>query len=114
MKKLIKQFFGKEDTPPQETPFGRQYCEQKCLDITEQNLIDLGFEKNMDLSGDFYYYFLPFAMGFGLISCASDEVDGGWYVDVFDTSPIIRFRDYAELSNFIDIVKRNKRKDNSD
>jgi hypothetical protein len=40
---------------------------------------------------------------------ASDEVkDGEWIVEVFNTSPHIKFKDASILSNLIEILNQNK------
>ena len=79
--------------------------------MKEQDLIDLGFERNdvseEDFGKAFYYYDLDLVPGFGLISNASDEVvDGKWYVEFFEADRIV-FVDREQLEEFINIVKRN-------
>jgi len=71
--------------------------------MKEQDLIDLGFEREDEDS--FYYYTLDLVERFSLISNASDEVKEGWYVEVFYVK--IRFVEREQLENFINIVKRN-------
>jgi len=76
--------------------------------MKEQDLIDLGFIKEY---GDksFYYYVLEFGRGFELISNANDEIENGkWFVEVFEEDSI-RFTDVKDLTEFIEIIKRNKK-----
>jgi hypothetical protein len=82
--------------------------------ITEQQLIDLGFEKS-EVSGEesggdpFYYYQIEFGDGLydkiTLISNANDEVINGWEVNVFDME-LFKFKDYDLLKKQIDIFKQ--------
>jgi hypothetical protein len=83
--------------------------------MTEQDLIDLGFEKtdliDLGLEGinedTFYYYALDLVRGLELISNDSDDlVDGKWYVELYEADRI-RFVDKENLEEFITIVKRN-------
>lgn len=82
--------------------------------ITEQQLIDLGFEKfevsEEESGGDpFYYYTLEFGDGvydkISLISNANDEVVNGWEVNIFDME-LFKFRSYDLLKQQIDILKQ--------
>lgn len=87
--------------------------------MKEQELIELGFERcdedGLNLSNDFdvvssdgsyYYYYHHIAEGLGLISNESDSLlDGEWYVEVFDTSPPIRFVSKKEILDFLAIIK---------
>ena len=58
--------------------------------MTEQELIDLKFDKVEILDGesqngyDYYYYVLDLLPGLSLISSASDESKDGWKVYNFD------------------------------
>jgi len=80
--------------------------------MTEQELIDAGFEKLIEENGGyepFYYYFWePYEMsGFGLISPANDEVkDNFWKIYMFDDESIV-FSDIKEIQTLIDVIKRN-------
>ncbi len=65
--------------------------------MTEKEITLLGFEKEViedyvgEESPDYYYYF-KIADGLGFISCSEkDATYGDWYVEIFDTSPSIRF-----------------------
>lgn len=76
--------------------------------ITEQHLIDLGFERvdvSKEESGmdtDFHYYELEIAE-LCLISNDSDSKDR-WYVEIFDCEGF-RMRDYEILKHMIDVLK---------
>jgi hypothetical protein len=77
--------------------------------MTEQELIDLGFERNDDYEGGDHYYYYTYDLSkednnFCLISAANDEP--GWWVEFFNFDTI-RFTDVNELKLFIDIIKRN-------
>jgi hypothetical protein len=79
--------------------------------MKEQDLIDLGFKKEVehDSIGEFYYYVYDFGRGLSLISSANDEAtDGEWYVDIFEEDNI-RFTTKEDLTEFINIINRNKR-----
>lgn len=85
--------------------------------IEEQDLIDLGFEKNLvtafesGLEYDYYYYTLNLLDGaypMCLITNADDEqVKSGWYVELFDF-PYNRFIYLQELTDFILAIKKVK------
>ena len=75
--------------------------------MKEQDLINLGFIKESE--DDFYYYVLEFGRGFELISSANDELENGkWFVEVFEEDSI-KFTDIKDLTEFIKIIKRNKK-----
>ncbi len=87
--------------------------------MTEQDLIDLGFTKEVDpgvpcsdqegnewTEDEYHYYAYDLVIGLGLLSCASDHVvDGEWFVDLFDTYPSIRFTDKEEVRSLINLLK---------
>ena len=54
----------------------------------------------------FYYYTYTIAQGFEFISNASDEVgkDGEWFVEFFDSDPIIRFTEFGEVQALINLL----------
>ena len=83
--------------------------------MTEQDLIDFGFERNdvtAEESGaynDFYYYDIDLGSNgsISLISPSNDEVENGnWYVEVFEDAKVI-FTGKDDLKIFIDIINKN-------
>jgi hypothetical protein len=75
--------------------------------MKEEDLIDLGFTKEFE--SDYYYYVLDIANGFSFISCASDEVeDGFWFVEFFDSEPNIKFEYKEDLYTMIKLAIRNR------
>lgn len=79
--------------------------------MKEQDIIDLGFKKEIENDGSvkFYYYVYEFGRGLCLISNANDEAtDGKWYVDIFEED-YIRFTTKKDLQVFINIVNKNKK-----
>ena len=78
--------------------------------MTEEQLEVLGFEQQIETSeSSFYYYTLDIVKGLSFISLANDEVENGeWIVEIFDTTPAIKFKNAAELSNLIEILNQNK------
>ena len=79
--------------------------------MTEEQLRVLGFEKQIETSEpSYYYYTLDIVRGLSFITKANDEVENGeWSVEMFDTTPAIKFKDAKELSNLIDILKPKQR-----
>tara|TARA_R110000772_G_scaffold12259_1_gene37645 strand:+ start:518 stop:793 length:276 start_codon:yes stop_codon:yes gene_type:complete len=78
--------------------------------MTEEQLKVLGFEQQIETSDpSFYYYTLDIVNGLSFISQANDEVENGeWIVEIFETTPAIKFKDAKKLSNLIDILNQNK------
>ena len=78
--------------------------------MTEEQLKVLGFEQQAETSDpSFYYYTLNVVNGLSFISQANDEVENGeWIVEIFETTPAIKFKDAKKLSNLIDILNQNK------
>ena len=72
--------------------------------MKEQDLIDLGFEREDE--GSFYYYTLDLVRGLELISNDSDNAKDKWYVELYEADRI-RFVDKDNLEEFINVVKRN-------
>lgn len=77
--------------------------------MKEQDLIDLGFQKQND--DDFYYYTYDFTKGLSLITNANDEVvDNKWVVEIFNTEDEIRFTDKQDVNDLILLINSNKTK----
>jgi hypothetical protein len=78
--------------------------------MTEEQLKVLGFEQQVETSEpSFYYYTLDIVDGLSFISQSNDEVENGeWIVEIFDTTPSIKFKNAKKLSNLIDILNQNK------
>ena len=78
--------------------------------MTEEQLKALGFEQQIDTSEpSFYYYTLDIVWGLSFISQANDEVENDeWIVEIFETTPAIKFKDAKKLSNLIEILNQNK------
>jgi hypothetical protein len=73
--------------------------------MTERELILLGFKseeiKEHD-EDDSYYYALDIVDGLTFISPTNEEIkDGEWYVEIFNTDPLIRFNEFGELQGLI-------------
>jgi hypothetical protein len=73
--------------------------------MTERELILLGFKseeiKEHD-EDDSYYYALDIVDGLTFISPTNEEIkDGEWYVEIFNTDPLIRFNDFGVLQGLI-------------
>jgi hypothetical protein len=84
--------------------------------MTERELILLGFKikeiKEYD-EDDSYYYSLKIVNGLEFITPMNDEIENDkWYVEFFDTDPLIRFHDFGIVQGLINkltgaIVKKN-------
>lgn len=85
--------------------------------MTERELILLGF-KSEDIKehedDDSYYYVLDIVDGLTFITPTNEEIkDDDWYVEFFNTDPLIRFNKFGELQALINtltkaIVKNGK------
>jgi hypothetical protein len=85
--------------------------------MTERELILLGF-KSEDIKehedDDSYYYVLDIVDGLTFITPTNEEIkDDDWYVEFFNTDPLIRFNEFGELQALINtltkaIVKNGK------
>lgn len=77
--------------------------------MTERELISLGFlsEQIKDHDeDDTYYYALDIVDGITFITPTNDEIkDDEWYVEIFNTDPIIRFYDFQEVQGLINTLK---------
>lgn len=82
--------------------------------ITEQDLIDFGFDKQIISSADngtpedTHYYTLDFGhdqYGLCLITNCDDQAkEEGWYVEFFEAQGMRRIEDYDQLMRVIDIL----------
>ena len=83
--------------------------------MTEEQLRVLGFEQQIETSEpSFYYYTLDIVDGLSFISQANDEVENGeWIVEIFETTPAIKFKDAKKLSNLIKYLNQNKEDENN-
>jgi hypothetical protein len=77
--------------------------------MTERELILLGFKseeiKEYD-EDDTYYYILDIVDGFSLITPTNDEIKNEeWFVEVFNTDPLIRFHKINEVETLVNILK---------
>ena len=77
--------------------------------MTEEEIISLGFEKQIEESDPpFYYYFLDLVEGLSFITSADDELtEGEWIAELFNTNPAIKFKDAEELSELINVINNN-------
>lgn len=73
--------------------------------MTERELILLGLKSEEIKEHDedeSYYYVLDIVDGLTLITPTNEEIkDGDWYVDFFNTDPIIRFHEFGEVQALI-------------
>jgi len=83
--------------------------------MTEKQLKALGFEQQTETSKpSFYYYTLDIVNGLSFISQSNDELENGeWIVEIFNTTPAIKFKDAEKLRNLIDILNQNKDDENN-
>jgi len=78
--------------------------------MTEKQIQLLGFEMNVDDGGGswhkYHYYSYTVAQGLQFISNASDEIkeDGQWFIEVFNTDPVIRFTEFGEVQALINLL----------
>ena len=78
--------------------------------MTERELILLGF-KSEDIKehedDDSYYYVLDIVDGITLITPTNEEIkDGDWYVEFFNTDPLIRFNGFGEVQALINTLTK--------
>jgi hypothetical protein len=84
--------------------------------MKEQDVIDLGFDKEFDYSfgGEYHYYVYDFSRGLSLISNANDEtINGEWYVYIFEEDNArfednVRFTNKKDLELLINLLNKNK------
>ena len=78
--------------------------------MTEEEIISLGFEKQIEESGKpFYYYTLDMPGGISFITEANDDIQNNdWSVEIFfDCNPKIKFKEIKKLSELINIINKN-------
>jgi hypothetical protein len=79
--------------------------------MTERELILLGFhsEEIKDHEDDeTYYYVLDVVDGLTFITPTNDEIKNDkWYVDIFNTDPLIRFYEFGEVQGLINTLTKN-------
>jgi hypothetical protein len=80
--------------------------------MKEQDIIDLGFEKQY-CDNEEYYYTLDIgnnqypSQNICLITCSNKERKGEeWYVEIFDYT-VIRFDDAFQLKSLIELLNNN-------
>ena len=85
--------------------------------MTEKEIILLGFQKEGMREHDedeSYYYVLDIVDGLTFITTSNEEIkEDNWYVDFFNTDPLVRFHDFGEVQGLINqltkaIVKNGK------
>jgi hypothetical protein len=80
--------------------------------MTEKEVQLLGFECHYD-DGDghwdkFHYYTYKVTEGLEFITCASDETQNEqWWVEFMDTTPAVRFHNFAEMQALINLLHRH-------
>ncbi len=82
--------------------------------MTEEELIKLGFEKQIEDNGEnpFYYYTLDIVDGLYGITDADDQIKNDeWSVELsFDCNPRIKFKDVKSFTELINLLNQNKDK----
>ena len=79
--------------------------------MTEEQIRELGFEKQTEevVEDPFYYYTLDIVNGLAFITQADSEVENGeWIVEIFETTPAIKFKDVNSLTELINLLNQNK------
>ena len=73
--------------------------------MTERELILLGFkseEIKEHEEDESYYYVLDIVDGITFITPTNEEIkDGNWYVEFFNTDPLVRFHEFGEVQALI-------------
>lgn len=79
--------------------------------MTERELILLGFKSEEIKEHDedeSYYYALDIVDGLTFITPTNEEIkEGNWYVEVFNTDPLIRFTEFGELQGLINTLTKS-------
>jgi hypothetical protein len=81
--------------------------------MTEREIGLLGFEKESvdknDYHNEDYYYVYDLVDGLTLISnTESDSKGGQWWIEIFNTDPIIRFHEYGEVQALMNQLESRK------
>ena len=76
--------------------------------MTEREIILLGL-KSEDMAqwdgDDTYYYALDVVDGLTFITPSNDEIKNDeWYVEIFNTDPVIRFDNFEETQSLINLL----------
>ena len=78
--------------------------------MTERELILLGFKSEEIREHDedeSYYYVLDIVDGLTLITPTNEEIKNGeWYVDFFNTDPLVRFHEIGEVQLLINTLTK--------
>ena len=78
--------------------------------MTERELILLGFkseEIKEHEEDDAYYYALDIVDGITFITPTNEEIkDDNWYVEFFNTDPLIRFDGFGEVQVLINTLTK--------
>lgn len=78
--------------------------------MTERELILLGFKSEEIKEHDedeSYYYALDIVDGLTFITPINEEIkDGDWYVEIFNTDPLIRFYEFGETQALINTLTK--------
>ncbi len=78
--------------------------------MTERELILLGFKSEEIKEHDedeSYYYALDIVDGLTFITPTNEEIkEGNWYVEVFNTDPLIRFHEFGETQALINTLTK--------
>ncbi len=76
--------------------------------MTEREIILLGFtseELKEHEDDESYYYVLDIVDGLTFITRTNDETkDDNWYIEIFNTDPIIRFTEFGEVQALINLL----------
>ncbi len=78
--------------------------------MTERELIVLGFkseEIKEHEEDESYYYVLDIVDGITFITPTNEEIkDSNWYVEFFNTDPLVRFHEFGEVQALINTLTK--------
>ena len=78
--------------------------------MTEKELILLGLKSEEIKEHDedeSYYYVLDIVDEITLITPTNEEIkDGNWYLEFFNTDPLVRFHEFGEVQALINTLTR--------